>query len=55
MYFLQVYFFDAAYGFNQFSNVYNDELFTYGKDWNFISECSLDLISNRSKNVMNII
>lgn len=28
-------FFDAAYGFNQFSNVYNDQLYTYGKDWNF--------------------
>jgi len=28
-------FFDAAYGFNQFSNVYNDQLYTYGKEWNF--------------------
>ena len=28
-------FFDVAYGFNQFSNVYNDQLYTYGKEWNF--------------------
>ena len=28
-------FFDAAYGFNEFTQVYNDQLLTYGKDWNF--------------------
>ncbi|HMS32546.1 MAG TPA: biopolymer transporter Tol [Ignavibacteria bacterium] len=28
-------FFDAAYGFNEFTQVYNDQLLTYGKEWNF--------------------
>ena len=28
-------FFDAAYGFNEFNQVYNDQLLTYGKEWNF--------------------
>jgi hypothetical protein len=28
-------FFDAAYGFNQFTQVSNDQVLTYGKDWNF--------------------
>ncbi len=28
-------FFDAAYGFNEFNQVYNDQLLTYGKQWNF--------------------
>jgi hypothetical protein len=29
------FFVDAAYGFNEFSNVVQNETVTYGKEWNF--------------------
>ncbi|MDQ3019063.1 MAG: biopolymer transporter Tol [Bacteroidota bacterium] len=28
-------FFDAAYGFDKFSNIYQTQLFSYGQEWNF--------------------